>query len=265
MKTYYYYKALRRTITQFLDLFNDIKIARYDVNGSFLKNVVVPLKYAPKEKIWIWLNERHDDEMLPQMAVTLTGVEYSLERQTNKHFRITDCTSADESSISRYLNPIPYDLNFQLGIWSLYMYDVDQILEQILPYFQPYIYMRVGIPELSSTFETKVLFNSASPDIETEYADEGRRILKYTLDFTVQTFLFKPIEVTGLIRTILANFYMNESTWNTAFADTDSTFTSAASGESMRLIGPSADDPSIYTYEIFQLGERVDGVLKFGD
>ena len=80
MKNYYYYEVFRKTVTQFLDIFNDINIKRYDDSGCFLKNVNVPLKYAPKEKIWYWLNERKQDETLPIMAVTMQGVEYSLER-----------------------------------------------------------------------------------------------------------------------------------------------------------------------------------------
>lgn len=265
MKTYYYYQAFRKTISQFLDLFNDIQVKRFDRNGKFLKFVKVPLKYSPKEKIWYWLNERKDDEQLPMMSVQLTSVEYSLERQTNKHRYIIDTVSPSAGALRSYLNPVPYDIQFSLNIWSLYMHDIDQILEQILPFFQPFVYMRVAIPELFSTYEAKVLFGSASPDFESEFADEGWRVLKYTLDFTVQTYLFKPLEDRGLIDKILVNFYTNENAWTTAFEDTTSTFSSGASGESMRIIGPSADDPDVWKYEIFQFGEKIGKTITFGD
>ena len=264
MKNYYYYKVFKKTVVQFLDLFNDIQINRYTRDGTFLKRVTVPLQYGPKEKTWYWVNQRKDDEMLPILGASLTGVEYSLERQTNKHRKIV--ASANETSVSRYLNPVPYDINFQLGIWALYMYDIDQILEQILPFFQPYVHIRIPIEELSTSFEAKVNFNSAAPEFESEYADEGRRVLKYTLDFIVQTYMFKPIEDQGTINDIFVNFYLNSDAWRDKNAS--STFTSGASGESMRIytgtpeernaiFGVSANDPSYHLYDLYQFGDRV--------
>lgn len=259
MKNYYYYKVFKKTVVQFLDLFNDIQLNRYTRDGIFLKRITVPLQYGPKEKTWYWVNQRKDDEMLPILGVSLTGVEYSLERQTNKHRQI--CASSDETSIQRYLNPVPYDVTFSLGIWALYMYDIDQILEQILPFFQPYVHIRIPIEELSTSFEAKVNFGSAAPEFESEYADEGRRVLKYTLDFTVQTYMFKPIEDQGLINEIFVNFYLNDSAWKSK--NISSTFTNGASGESMRLFGPSADFPDYYQYEIYQFGEKVGKTINY--
>jgi len=263
-RQYYYYKALRKTITQFLDIFNNIKIARYDADGNFKRYVEVPLKFSPKEKVWFWLNERKDDEMLPIMSVSLTGVEYALERATNKNFNV-NITCPEEvaatGSVSRYLAPSPFDISFQLNIWTLYLTDVDQILEQILPWFQPHIMIRIRLDEINTTFDAKVVFRSVSPEHEAEYSDEGRRVLKYVLDFSVQTLLFKPAELSGVVGKIITNYYLTEETFRSALqrADTDSTFTSGASGETAVITasGYTADDNIIYRYEIFQFGEEV--------
>lgn len=264
-RQYYYYKALRKTITQFLDIFNNMKIARYNTDGTFKKLVEVPLKFSPKEKIWFWLNERKDDEMLPMMSVSMTGVEYAIERATNKNFSVsTSCPDdiAGTSNVSRYLAPSPFDISFQLNIWTLYLTDVDQILEQILPWFQPHVVIKIKLEEINTTFDAKVVFRSASPEHESEYSDEGRRVLKYVLDFSVQTLLFKPAELSGVVGKILMNYYTNEETFRTALNDaytTDSTFTSAASGESQvfTALGYTADDKVIFKYEIFQFGKEI--------
>lgn len=265
MKQYYYYKALRKSIMQWLDLFNDIQVNRYNHNGTFLKRVKIPLQYGPKEKHWYWVNQRKDDEMLPALGATLTGIEYSLERQTNKHRIIWDRDSVSAgTTLRRYLNPVPYDLSFQLGIWSLYMVDIDQVLEQILPFFQPFVYMRVPIEELfNSSFEAKVLFTGGSPEFDSEYADEGRRVLKYTLEFQVQTYLFKPIESAGFIKDIYINYYLNKNAFKSRLAS--STFTSGASGESQHIFGPSADDPDIWKYEVYQFGNKIGKTITYGD
>ena len=257
MKNFYHYKAFRKTTVQFLDLFNDIEIQRFDQGGNFERFIKVPIKYSPKEKIWFWLSERKDDEVLPIMSCTLTGVDYSLERAVNKHQVLTDTITSSAGSVRSYLNPVPYDLTFQVSLWTLYMSDIDQILEQILPWFQPYVMIRIHSPELVSTFDVKVIFNSVTPEHEFEYTDDTFRILKYTLDFTVQTYMFKPMETVGVIQEILLNYYTNENAFMAAGeqAALSSTFTSGASGESQQFVVQAPwltiDNDPIYDYELF--------------
>lgn len=201
------------------------------------------------------------------MSVTLQGIEYSLERAANKHANIINCEkSEDTSSINKYLNPTPYDINFSLSVWSLYMHDVDQIVEQILPYFQPHVFIKLYIPELSSTFDVKVLFNSFTPEIDLEWDDENFRVLKHTLDFTVQSYLFRPIETTGTIGKIFVNYYTNKTAFNSRLTDirSGSVFTSAASGESQVFTGVDVDDQGdpIYDYEIYQFGNAVGNSIR---
>jgi len=265
MEQYYYYKALRNTVIQFLDMFNGIKIARYTRGGVFEKYIEVPLKYGPKEKWWYWMNERKDDEMLPIMSVTLQGIEYSMERTTNKFKSIITGEPDNSNTIQRYLNPAPYDVQFQLSIWCLYLTDVDQILESILPYFQPHAFIRLPIEELDSTYDLKVIFNSLAPDMDMEWDDENFRILRYTLDFTVQSYLFKPVETTSVIGKIFTNFYLSQEAFKQS-GNTTTTFSSGASGESMYLLGisPTAGNP-LYDYELYNMGDKVGKTLHLGE
>ena len=292
---YYYYKVLRKTIIQFLDRFNNIQIARYNSNGSFLKYVEVPIKFSPKEKFWFWLNERHDDEMLPIMSSSLTGIQFAAERATNRQQSIvTTCIAADSTNVNRFLNPTPYDLTFQIQIWAEYMTDIDQILEQILPWFQPHIFARINIPEIGGSFDMKIIFDSASPEFEAEYTDDARRVLRYVLDFRVQTYLFKPIETSGVIGEIFINYYTNAQAFRRGIEAggiaevsnriTESTeedriteegelrvtdYPYAPSGETTRLIGVSAwgtdDSYKIYDYEVYHFEDKIGETIRFGE
>lgn len=268
---YYYYKVLRKTIVQFLDRFNNIQIARYDPAGVFLKYINVPIKFSPKEKFWFWLNERKDDEMLPIMSASMTGIAFAAERATNRKQGIvtSSSTGIDERNVNRFLNPTPYDVNFQIQIWAEYMTDIDQILEQILPWFQPHIFARINLPEIDGAFDMKVIFESASPEFEADYTDDTRRVLRYVLDFRVQTYLFKPVETSGIIGEIFINFYTNAGAFQHAIStDSSSMFTSGASGESMRLTGVSAygpEDSKIYDYEIYNFGDKIGETIRFGE
>lgn len=267
MKTYYYYRSLRKTIIQFLDLFSNIKIIRYERDGTTVsKYVNVPLKLAGKEKVWYWINQRKDDQMLPMMSVSLQSVEFAAERMGNKLHNITKSTSLSGASMQRFVNPVPYNLNFALSIWSLYMVDIDQILEQILPYFTPEAYIKIAIPEIGGEFDVKVVFMSCTPDVANEMADEENRVVMWNMDFMVHTYVYKPVTEPGVIKDIIVNYFVNEEVWDKKelYVDgtTRTTFTSGASGyaaESMLMrVAPSggtiyfADDGDpYYAYSIF--------------
>jgi len=53
MDQYFYFASIRKTIIQFLDIFNNMRIAKYNPNGTILKYVEVPIKLAPKEKFYL--------------------------------------------------------------------------------------------------------------------------------------------------------------------------------------------------------------------
>jgi hypothetical protein len=295
MADYYYYKVLRKTIIQFLDRFNNIQIARYNSSGGFSKYVEVPIKFSPKEKFWFWLNERKDDEMLPIMSASMTGIAFASERATQRRQSVVaSCLNANTRTINKFLNPTPYDLSFQIQIWAEYMTDIDQILEQILPWFQPHIFARVTVPEIGGAFDMKIIFESASPEFEAEYTDDARRVLRYVLDFRVQTYLFKPVESSGLIGEIFINYYTDAGAFRRGLEaeeiaklstriteyEEDTRITDdgeirvtdypyAPSGETTRLIGVSAwgpdDSYKIYDYEVYQFGEKVGATIRYGE
>lgn len=255
-RTYYFYKVLRRTIIQFLDMFADIQVARYDNNGNITSTILVPLKYGPKEKAYYWKKEYSTEEKLPIMSVNLMSIDFDATRMVNKNEQVVQSKNVGERTETYFPNPVPYNLMLNLNIWALHMVDVDQILEQILPYFNPYVMMRVTIPELEAYIENKVVFNSAVPDIMDEWGEEDWRVLKWTLTFTVQSYLYRPLtsEADGkLIDKIMARFYTTQEALET---ETETTFTSGASGNYAQAIymeGIGFDETAqiLYNYELF--------------
>ena len=270
MKNYFYYNVLRNTIVNFLDCFNDIQITRYDPDtGALVKYIEVPLKLWAKEKSWYWINDSNItdggayDEKLPLMSAEILSITYDATRQTNPFSKITLNTTAssaasaavDAGQITKLLNVVPYNIAFSIRVWSLYMSDIDQILEQILPFFSPTIQFKVRISQLDVAFDVKVVFESAAPEIDSEYGDEDRRIIKWNLDFNVQTYLFKPVEITKITKSIFVNEYVSAEQW--AARRTDSTFTSGASAsEAKALVGYhpwyDTDGSKLYNYELFK-------------
>jgi hypothetical protein len=216
-RTYYFYKAIRKTIIQFLDLFTNILVARYDNDGNIVKTVEVPVKFGPKEKAYYWIKEYSTEEKLPMISVVIQGIDFDSARMANRNTDVVIAVDRETFRQTQYPSPVPYTITFGVTIWALHMVDIDQILEQILPYFTPHIVMRITIPELETTIDVKVVFQSAIPDIPEDWGEQEWRVVRWTLQFAVQTYLFKAAEVDAsgeagvdVIKKTIANVYTDE-------------------------------------------------------
>ncbi len=250
MKEYFFFNMFRKTIVQFFDAFNDIKIARYSDDGQTVDRLIeVPIKHSIKEKVYYWLNERKDDEMLPMITAYISSIDWASDRKVNAFYAFNANCDFDAKSVSQYLHPCPYNLTFTMNIWALHMVDIDQIMEQILPFFCPHIFVRVAIEELNAAFDTKIIFRSATPEVSHEMADMDYRVINYTLDFEVQTWFFKPTSETGLIEKIYGSYPEPGDK-----LDTETTFSSGASGGPMsfELKGKVEDGELLVKYTLFE-------------
>ena len=109
--------------------------------------------------------------------------------------------------------PVPYNLSFELAIISKNQEDGLQILEQILPYFQPHYNLSVKlIPELSETKDVPVVLNSVEYEDDYENNFQTRRAIIYTLQFTVKTYLYGPVTDQKVIKKAITDIYADTNT-----------------------------------------------------
>ena len=143
---HFYHKQIRNTVIAFGTIFNNINIKRLDSSGTPLQNIKVPLSYSPREKFIARLEQQAnltgtDSSVaitLPRMAFDITGYSYDASRKLNKNQkRGVVTTNADTTKLNTQYSPVPYDVSFQLGVFTSNSDDGLQIVEQILPYFQP--------------------------------------------------------------------------------------------------------------------------------
>ena len=243
---HFYHKKIRNTVIAFGTIFNNVNIKRLDSSGNPVQNIKVPLSYSPKEKFLARLDAQQDltgDDSkvaitLPRMSFEVTGYSYDGSRKLNKNQKITKVTTnADTSKMNSQYMPVPYDVNFGLSVYVANSDDGLQIIEQILPYFQPdYTVTMIE----SSTMDTKrdipIVLNSV--DYEDSYTGSltsSRRII-YTLSFTAKIYLFGPISTSAVIKTVSADLYSDTGsnaprvervtvTPNPTSADKDDTYT----------------------------------------
>jgi hypothetical protein len=247
-RQYYFNKCIRRTVINFLALFNDIMIERYEQDGTVRGQYLVPLKFVPKSKAYMWATDKGlSEQMLPMMAVTMTGLDFDVNRMTNRHENIRLETNHAQLTAVYASNAVPYNISFALQIFALHNVDVDQIYEQILPWFNPHAFFIVNIPEMNLNFEVKVVLNSCSPLMTDDTTEEEARVIKWETQFQCQTYLFKPTSTAHLIGQLPfdpspsaspapPSAWSSESGWTGSY--------SAVTGESIWL-PPSASDGGI--------------------
>ena len=219
---HFYHKQIRNTVIAFGTIFNNINIKRLDSSGNPLQNIKVPLSYSPKEKFLARLDQQEDltgDDSsvaitLPRMAFDIVGYSYDPSRKLNKNQRLGKVTTnADTSKLNTQYSPVPYNVNFQLNVFTATSDDGLQIIEQILPYFQPDY--TVTMIQDSTYMDTKrdipfILGDVSYDDSYTGSLTSLRRIT-YTLSFTAKIYLYGPISTTAIIKKVSADLYTNTS------------------------------------------------------
>lgn len=199
MFEYFYHEILRRTVIAFGSLFNDISIKHTDNNQTVKSVIKVPLAYGPTQKFLARLEQSPDlnkpvQITLPRMSFEFTGLTYDSSRKatTTQTFTLKSTSNGTETK-KAYL-PVPYNMQFELSIMSKLNDDALQIIEQILPYFQPAYSMSVELVEdIGEKRDIPVVLESISMQDDYEGNFLTRRALLYTLRFTVKTYLFGPV------------------------------------------------------------------------
>lgn len=212
--TYFYHEIIRKTIISFGTLFNDIHIKHLGKDGEVVDDIKVGLSYGPMQKYFAKIREQANLTKgvaitLPRMSFEMTSINYDPTRKAG----VTQTFKAsDGENLKRVYMPVPYNIGFDLSIFSKLNDDALQIIEQILPYFQPSFNLSVNlVSSIGETRDIPVTLDNISFQDDYEGDFEKRRALIYTLSFTAKTYLFSAISDTsdGLIRKVIVDQYTN--------------------------------------------------------
>ncbi len=217
--TYFYHEIIRRTIISFGTLFNNINIKHKKADGTILDDIKVGLSYGPQQKYLAKIQEQANLTKavaitLPRMSFEMNNIQYDPTRKTGvtQTFKAKDTT--DEKMKKVYM-PVPYNIGFELNIFSKLNDDALQIIEQIMPYFQPSFTLTVDLVDaIGEKRDIPVVLDNISFQDDYEGSFEVRRALIYTLQFTAKTYLFGPVAKTtdGLIRKVIVDEHTGTNT-----------------------------------------------------
>ena len=209
--TYYYHEIIRKTIIGFGTLFNNIFIKHEGIDDSTLDETKVGLAYGPQQKFFAKIREQGNLTKavaitLPRMSFEMTSVQYDPTRKSG----ITQTFKAsDGTNLKKVFMPVPYNIGFELSIFSKLNDDALQILEQILPYFQPSFNITVNlIKSIGEKRDIPIVLDNISFRDEYEGDFTTRTALIYTLQFTAKTYLFGPVADTsdGIIKKVQVDY-----------------------------------------------------------
>jgi|TARA_E500000305_G_C4006523_1_gene230276 hypothetical protein len=217
--TYYYHEIMRKTIVAFGTLFNQIHIRHDDGDGNLYSELKVPLAYGPSQKFLARIEQQADlnkpvQITLPRMSFEMNGIQYDSTRKTGitQTFKAVD---KNTSAVKKVFMPVPYNINFELNILSKLNDDALQIVEQILPYFQPSFNVTIDlISSIGEKRDVPIVLDSISFQDDYEGDFSTRRALIYTLRFTAKTYMFGPVADSseGLIKKVQVDYYANTNT-----------------------------------------------------
>lgn len=213
---HFYHQTSRDVVVAFGSIFNKILLVRKNSAGQITQTLKVPLAYGPKQK---WLVRITDDPKLQkQFAITLprigfeiTGLEYDSTRKMNKAIKVKKLTNTKttDEAVSSYM-PVPYNLNFELYVMAKNSDDALQIVEQVLPFFQPeYTVTLNERPELSIIRDVPIVLNSISYEDNYEGEFATRKAIVYTLTFTAKYYLYGPVTSQKVIKSVQVDQYAN--------------------------------------------------------
>ena len=199
MFEYFYNEILRRTIIGFGTLFNNLTIKATNASDSVVSVTKVPLAYGPTQKFLARLEQSPDLNKstamtLPRMSFEFTGLTYDPSRKvtTTQTFVVKDPNTGEETK--KGFMPVPYNMQFELAIMCKLNDDALQIVEQILPYFQPAYNLSVELVEgIKEKRDVPVVLENIT--MEDDYTGDfkERRVLLYTLRFTAKTYMYGPV------------------------------------------------------------------------
>ena len=199
MFEHFYHEIFRRTIISFGSLFNNMLIKQENSSEETVNQFRVPLSYGPTQKFLARLSQSPDLNKsvamtLPRMSFEFTGLQYDPSRKVTQTQKFSKGLSSDKKSTQKAYMPVPYNMQFELAIMTKLNDDMLQIVEQILPYFQPSYNLSVNlIDTIGEKRDIPVVLESITTNDDYEGDFSTRRALIYTLRFSVKTYLFGPI------------------------------------------------------------------------
>ena len=195
---HYYHRHFENFIVAVGELFSNIGIVKTDSAGNIIKEYDCQIEYAPKNK---WISRIREQNALtgpqvkitlPRMAFEISDIQYAPDRKigVNGSYAIGNNNGVK----GKIFPPTPYDVIINLYLATKDGNDSFQVIEQILPYFQPYISVKyLAIPEYNVNMDVPITMQSFQEEDTFEGSSEEVRTITTTFTLSAQMNFFGPM------------------------------------------------------------------------
>lgn len=207
---HFYNEAIRKTVVGFGTLFNTIEVQRKNPqNGDIIEVHKVPIGYGPRDKFITRIEQNPDPTpgppyeniRLPRMYFEMTNISYDGGRKTSPIQKYKNVINNNGNEVKVQYVPVPYNIDFELGILTKNQDDGLQILEQILPYFQPNFNITINfIPDMAEKRDVCITLNSIEHTDEWDDSFMQRRVIEWKLNFVAKSYIYGPFNQADVIR-----------------------------------------------------------------
>lgn len=216
-RSYFYNRTIRKYIVLFGSLFNDITVMTRDADwNSEINRSIVPINWSAKEKyIQKIANQSETPQVqtvLPRLSFELISITYDPTRKQQNIQRSATLNSSTNSEVWSTYSAAPYNFGFRLNVHARNIEDLTQILEQIIPYYQPDQTITANlIDNLVQPKDIKVLLQAVDPifGYEGPLGDNTRDVAA-VLTFQLQGYLWGPITSQKVITKVIVNTYVEQ-------------------------------------------------------
>jgi hypothetical protein len=201
MFEYFYNKSLRKLVVGFGTLFNNITVNHEnpDNAGSPL-NIRVPITYAPQEKFIRRLLEPSSitdttriENQLPRLSYIMTTISPDASRRRTKFIPLFSSTEAGGncSSTGNSINEqVPVNVGFSLYVYTRHIDDTLQIVEQIIPYFNPDHVIELDLNDAQSNVRIPIVMTSSNISERFDGDFGSRRVNISSLSFIAKSYVY---------------------------------------------------------------------------
>lgn len=210
------FDQIRKHIILFAVAFRNVMIQRN--NGKVIR---VPISFGNKERFFVKLNSElyeadprenkraNIETVLPRMSFNITNMQYRPSIKTpSTNYKTFE---QPDGKVTAQFVPTPWDISFELSVYTRYEEDMLKVFEQIVPFFQPHITMEmeteIDYPNIKNR-DVHLVLDGVSPEEDIYGSMEDRRTLVWNFAFKMgPVYIYPPsIDNVGKIKSIKLDF-----------------------------------------------------------
>jgi len=144
--------------------------------------------------------------LLPRMGFEMISLDYDPNRKISpiQQSRTINSSTAANAQYA----PTPYNINVILYVYAKNQDDGLQVIEQILPYFNPDYNLTIkAVPDLDIKHDLPIILNSIGFEDDYEGDLTTRRSIIWTLSFVMKLNFYGPVSKQGIIKKTISNIF----------------------------------------------------------